>query len=177
MLYLHQGCALPEYEYIRRILKIIPPHRIEIIEPLPPFSSLSIIYIADAFVHVKSGHFTWLFQNKFHSSLYSDWSHERQHIQCQDAGLATPLPSWSLVSSQETLCLLPGKLTHSNHVPVFTTVSSTWEKRFISGVSTTVLPWLRRNISAKRCGQRRLLSIWQPESRESERRETGQTTS
>lgn len=59
MLYLHQGCALPEYEYIRRILKKMPPRPIEIIEALPPFFfSLSIIYTTVAFVHVKPVHFT-----------------------------------------------------------------------------------------------------------------------
>lgn len=46
MLYRHPGCVLPEYEYIRRILKKMPPHWIEIIQASPTFFfSLPIIYI------------------------------------------------------------------------------------------------------------------------------------
>lgn len=59
MLYRHQGCVLPEYEYIRRILKKMPPHWFETIQASPTFFfSLPIIYIAVAFIHAKPGHFT-----------------------------------------------------------------------------------------------------------------------
>lgn len=58
MLFLHQGCVLPEYEYIRKTVKKMPPPPEWKIGSSPHlFFPLFISYITVAFVYVKPGLF------------------------------------------------------------------------------------------------------------------------